>query len=297
MNQPDISVVIPTYNRDQELMDTINDILGQSHHNLEVIVLDQSQRHSPEFEENLRMIKDPRLHYIKIGPPSLPAARNFGLKVAKAPIVLFIDDDIKASQDLVKYHLMAYQQHPDASAVGGRILQAGFPIKKEVLRFNKYGVSHGVFTATQAAFTNAFPGGNHSVKVEEALKVGGYDTRYYRIAFREESDMALRMSRAGMKIYYEPKAEIFHLDTVKGGLRHYTDLFDTVDFYRNDLFFVLHNVGLANLAGALHAKFMEYCHVRPLGKGLKRSTYFAIGLLTAWRRLWVGRQVISKEVS
>jgi GT2 family glycosyltransferase len=109
--------------------------------------------------------------------------------------------------------------------------------------------------------------------------------------------MALKMSHAGLRIYYEPKAEIFHLDSVSGGLRHYVDLFDTLDFYRNDLFFVLRSVGLRNIPSALYAKFMEYCHQRPLSKALKRSTLFAVGLLTALRRLAFGRQIISKEIS
>jgi GT2 family glycosyltransferase len=296
MSLPDISVIIPTYNREQQLLDTIDAILSQSHHNLELLVLDQSRRHQPKTEAALAEIKDGRFRYIKIGPPSLPAARNFGLKVAKAPIALFLDDDIEADKDLVKFHLAAFAEHPDASAVGGRVLQDGFPIKKEVLKFDKHGVSHGVFTATQAGYTNAFPGGNHSLRVEAALALSGYDTRYYRIAFREESDMALKMSRAGMKIYYEPRAEIFHLDTVSGGLRHYTDLFDTLDFYRNDLFFVLRSVRLKNIPGALYAKFMEYCHLRPLSKALKRTTLFSLGFLTALRRLAFGRQIIAHEV-
>lgn len=296
MRKPEVSVIIPTLNREEQLLDTIGDVLGQSYKDLELIVLDQSPSHTPEFAKTLKSIADPRLRYIRIGPPSLPAARNFGLKVAKAPIVLFLDDDIKAVKDLVKWHIETYEKHPDISAVGGRVLQEDFPVKKEVLKFDKHGVSHGVFTATAASYTNAFPGGNHSLKVDDALKVGGYDTRYYRIAFREESDMALKMSRSGMKIYYEPRAEIFHLNTAGGGLRHYTNLFDTVDFYRNDLFFVLRSVSLKNIPGALHAKFMEYCHLRPISKAAKRSIYFAAGLLTAVWRLLFGRQIVAKEI-
>lgn len=297
MNVPDISVVIPTYNREDELINTMRAVLNQSHKDLELIVLDQSHNHLPETKKAISGLKDSRFRYIKIWPPSLPAARNFGLQTAKAPIVLFLDDDIEPVKDLVKYHLEAYAKHPEISAVGGRVLQDGFPIKAQMLSFDKHAVSHGVFTASKAGYTNAFPGGNHSLKVSDALAVGGYDTRYYRIAFREESDMSLKMARAGMKIYYEPRAEIFHLDTVSGGLRHYTNLFDTLDFYRNDLFFVLRSVSARNIPGALRAKFMEYCHLRPLSKAVRRTFLFSVGLLTAIRRLLFGRQIVCKEVS
>src|SRR4051812_34556424 len=116
MNKPDISVIIPTYNREAELIDAIEAILAQSHQNLELLILDQSNKPQPAKEKFIASVKDSRLRYIKITPPSLPAARNFGLHAAQSPIVLFLDDDIKIGKDLIKFHLQAYQEHPDISA-------------------------------------------------------------------------------------------------------------------------------------------------------------------------------------
>lgn len=44
--------------------------------------------------------------------------------------------------------------------------------------------------------------------MSDALSVGGFDTRYYGNAFREENDMSLKMVRAGVTIFYEPSAEL-----------------------------------------------------------------------------------------
>lgn len=297
MKTPDITVVIPTYNREKELLDTIQAILDQSHANLELLVIDQTKKHPSETGQALNNISDKRFKYFQVDPPSLPAARNFGLRKARAPIALFIDDDIKPSRDLVKYHVEAYQIHPEVNAVGGRVNQAGFPVQKKVLSFDKYGVSRGVFTATDPGYTNAFPGGNCSLRVKDALKVGGFDTRYRGNAFREESDMAIKMAKAGMKIYYEPQAELLHLETPYGGLRVKTDRFDSLTTYKNELFFTARVAGWRYYLGALRLKFREYCNDPGWSKKfrIRRSFLFLIGLLASWWNLLLGRQIIARE--
>ncbi len=294
---PDICVAIPTYQREDVLLDTIRGVLGQSHQNLEVLVVDQSPSHSPDFEQKLKAITDPRLRYILADPPSLPAARNFALRITKAPIVLFLDDDVEVDKDLVKYHLQAFKERPEVSAVGGRVLQKGFETKKDVLRFDEFGISHGVFTATDANNTNAFPGGNCALKVVDALNVGGFDSRFYGNAFREESCMALKMTRKGMKIYYEPRASLTHLAAHSGGTRAttYIDILDTPMFYRNEIFFTLKSVKTTKLFKALRLKWREYCRGRGKSKAMRRSALFSLGFLAALWRSVFGRQVITRE--
>ncbi|MEK7594258.1 MAG: glycosyltransferase [Patescibacteria group bacterium] len=297
-SKPDITVAIPTYKREAVLVDTIWALLKQSHDNLELLIVDQSDGHLPETQAALDSINDPRFSYVRATPPSLPAARNFCLKIAEAPIVLFLDDDIVPDKDLVKYHLLAFDEHPDASAVGGRVMQDGFPVQKEVLRFDEYAISHGVFTATEAAYTNSFPGGNHSLKVADALSVGGFDSRYYFNAFREESDMSLKMVRAGMKIYYEPRAEILHLAAHEGGTRAkaYSHIYDSPLFYRNELFFTLRAVSPSKIVGALRRKYREYCLSVRHAQAYRRRMLFWLGLVTAVWRILFGRRIVTKEL-
>lgn len=296
---PDICVAIPTFQRDDILISTIHDVLKQSHKNLELVVVDQSTEHLPSTVKAITAINDPRFRYFKTSPPSVTAARNFALKVSRAPLVLFLDDDVVLHDDMVKEHLKAHAAHPEVSAVAGRVLQKDFPIKKEVLKFDEYGISHGVFTATEPGYTNAFPGGNHSIKVADALSIGGFDTRYYYNAFREENDMSMRMVNAGMKIFYEPKAVLTHLAAPHGGSRakkQYKHLYDAPHFYRNELFFTGRVVKRRNLLEALRRKYNEYCIVPSRKQGLKRRIYFASGLVVAIWRILIGRQIVSKEI-
>lgn len=299
-NKVDVSIIIPTFNREDELLDSINDCLKQDGVDYEVLVIDQSTRHSQKFREALKiLLKNHQLRYFKVTPPSVTAAKNFGLIHATSEIVIFIDDDVKIPKDFAKQHLLAHINHPDVSAVGGRVLQKGFPIMNEVLHFDKYAISRGVFTSPKAGYTNAFAGGNVSIKTKDALYVGGFDTRYYLNAFREESDMSIKMSRSGQKIYYEPEAVLTHLASPRGGSRSrtYGDIRDTRMFYHNELFFTLRAVKFINRLSAIQKKYNEYCNVPSRKTKLKRTLLFTSGIIAALWRIVFGRQIKAKELA
>jgi len=294
---PDITVAIPTYNREAVLIKTILDVLAQSHSNLELLVIDQTKAHQPETYEALELIKDSRFRYFQIAPPSSTAARNFALQRAQAPLIVFVDDDVEMDGDLVKVHLQTFRSNPELSAVAGRVLQEGFPIGGDVLRFDQYAISHGVFTATEPGFTNAFPGGNCGLRVADALKLGGFEMRYRGNAFREESDLSLRMAGAGQLIYYEPRAVLTHLAAPYGGNRVKTHIYDDFGFYKNELFFTLRMVEKRHLREALRRKYREYCLPVSHSQAFRRRLFFCLGLVAAAWRVFFGRRIAVREVA
>jgi glycosyltransferase involved in cell wall biosynthesis len=71
---------------------TLQSILAQSHHNLELIVVDDGS--TDATAEAVGNIKDPRLQYFVIphaGRPAVP--RNYGIRLAKGLYIGFCDDD------------------------------------------------------------------------------------------------------------------------------------------------------------------------------------------------------------
>lgn len=295
--KPAITVAIPTFRREQELMDTINDVLvKQTVKNLELIVIDQTPEHTEKVQKQLAAIKDRRFRYYKTTPPSVTAARNFALNSAKAPYIIFLDDDVILDRNLVKEFLETFTENPDISAVAGRVLQAGFPIKKDVLRFDKYAISHGVFTATEPNYTNAFPGGNCALKVSDALSLGGFDTRYKGNAFREENDLSLRMANSGLRIYFNPRAVLTHLAAPYGGNRVKTHIYDNPGFYKNELFFTLRFAEKGCKIEALRIKYRDYCLSVRHKQAWIRRYYFYVGLVVAIWRIYFGKNFVSEEL-
>lgn len=295
--KPAVTVAIPTFRREQELIDTINDVLvKQTLKNLELIVIDQTPEHTEKVQRQLNAIKDNRFKYYKTTPPSVTAARNFALNSANAPYIIFLDDDVILDRNLVKEFLETFTEYPDISAVAGRVLQAGFPIKKDVLRFDKYATSHGVFTATEPNYTNAFPGGNCALKISDTLSLGGFDTRYKGNAFREENDLSLRMANSGLKIYFNPRAVLTHLAAPYGGNRVKTHIYDNPGFYKNELFFTLRFAEKGYKIEALRKKYRDYCLSVRHKQAWIRRYYFYVGLVVAIWRIFFGKNFVSEEL-
>jgi glycosyltransferase involved in cell wall biosynthesis len=89
---PDISVVLATYDRRHTLPRAIASVLAQGEVRFELIVVDDASRDGTA--DYLATLFDPRIRTITIernGGPS--AARNLGLKAARADIVAFLDSD------------------------------------------------------------------------------------------------------------------------------------------------------------------------------------------------------------
>ena len=89
---PSISVVVPTYKRPALLGRAVRSILDQSLQDFEVIVVDDAS--GDGTEEAVAAFSDPRIRYVRHEENrGLAAARNSGIKAARAPLVAFLDDD------------------------------------------------------------------------------------------------------------------------------------------------------------------------------------------------------------
>jgi len=222
-----LSVVIPTYRREQVLVDTVGHLLEQAADTpgfLELVLVDQTERHEPATERRLGdWSAAGRLHWLRRAAPHLTQAMNQGLLAARGALVLFTDDDIIPAPDLLRQHLAAYAAHPEAWAVVGQILQPG-----EVAEDLPYSPRGGhlrrfldfPFRRTQGAFVENAMAGNLSMVRERALALGGFDENFPPpVASRFESEFAKRLVAAGGAIWYEPRASIRHLQAAHGGTR------------------------------------------------------------------------------
>lgn len=87
-----VSVVVPTYNRESEVLKSINSVLEQTYVNLECIVVDDGS--TDNTEKAVLQIKDSRLRYIKLEHNSGPSiARNVGIRESKGNYIAFNDSD------------------------------------------------------------------------------------------------------------------------------------------------------------------------------------------------------------
>lgn len=296
MNKPKITVAIPTYQREEVLVNTINEVLKQDFENFELIVVDQTKKHKESTLRALESISDSRFRYFSVTPPSLPAARNFAIEKSRSDIVLFIDDDVELFENFIEAHYDTHQSRPEIKAVAGRVEIKGQPPSSELFFFDWYGEEHGGFNYPYSREATSFLGCNFSIKKEIIENVGPFDTNYFDSAMREESDMAFRIKKAGFNIYYQPKAQLLHLVAESGGCRIYEMKRDNQPYYKNDLYFTFKSVHFFILPIILAAKLKRYVLVRPFNKMPARAFLFLIGIGHAIKRKFRPKKIMATDL-
>ncbi|NNJ26391.1 glycosyltransferase family 2 protein [Alienimonas chondri] len=218
-----LTVVIPTLGREQVLIEVVAQVVAASGRPDAIIVIDQSPAHEPETERRLAEWHSVgRIVWERLTEASIPKAMNRGLKLATTPLVLFLDDDVRLHAGLVAAHRRAHAEFPEAWAVVGQVIQPWQtptdlprPPRRTGLREDRDFPFHSV----RPAEVGNVMAGNLSVKRDRALRVGGFDERFYGAAYRFETDFARRLMTAGGTIRFAPDASIDHLRVPSGGTR------------------------------------------------------------------------------
>lgn len=112
---PQVSVIIPTYNRGQYIGESIRSVLTQSYADLEVIVVDDGS--TDDTEKIIDAIVDPRLHYIRQENRGRSNARNHALSLARGKYITFLDSDDLYLPNKIELQVDYLIKHPDVGMV------------------------------------------------------------------------------------------------------------------------------------------------------------------------------------
>lgn len=94
INQPLVSIIMPAYNTEDFLGETIKSVLAQTYINWELIIVDDCSTDNTKKIIDKYMQKDPRIQYLKLEENSGPAvARNKAIEKAKGKYLAFLDSD------------------------------------------------------------------------------------------------------------------------------------------------------------------------------------------------------------
>jgi GT2 family glycosyltransferase len=331
---PLISVIIPTYGREEPLRDSIVDVLKQDYSNFEVLVVDQTAQHQPETQAYLEeQTSNGKIKWYRLDWASLPGARNYAIRRSAGEIVLFIDDDVEIPQGFLAAHAKNYIENPEVGAVAGRVFDRmkmadaaegrtqGDNDYKTIEYLPPQAMDPGIAwyyidlvntVKPQQVLTTR--GCNMSFRREIFTKYGlHFDERFRGSAVREESDFCLRVRQTGYKIWYDPEAHLVHLGEETGGCHDISmrSLKYQMTFYHNHFLMGLKNL-TASQAIRLYARLFD-CHVlgrppchksgSPI-KVLTRGIFYTLGFFKALGSViqsgWNDGQIytrLDKEVS
>jgi len=208
--EPTISVIIPTYNRVSNLKRTLDALSLQSYPFCDFEVIVVSDGCTDETSSAIRGYEGPcTLHLIEQGNQGAAAARNHGAEYAKAPVLLFLDDDVEPMPALVEGHARAHQGKRHQVVIGPYPSAAEFDLNFASLErrawwdqtFNSMSALGHRFSFTDLV------SGNCSVDAELFGRVGRFDPTFN---CHEDSELGMRLIKSGADFTFAAEASARH---------------------------------------------------------------------------------------
>lgn len=113
---PRISVILPTFKRQQLLPRAISSVLGQTRTDWELLVIDDEP--SAETKRIVSSFSDERVRYLAHGQNrGLSAARNTGLRSARGDYIAFLDDDDAFLENKLERQAAVLEGAPEQLAI------------------------------------------------------------------------------------------------------------------------------------------------------------------------------------
>ena len=109
MNDPLVSVIIPTYNRPDYLERAVSSVLKQTHENIEVIIIDDHSVN--DLSHMISKFQDPRIKsYKNKTNRGSVYSRNRGISLCRGDFINFLDDDDELFFNKIELQLRKFEQ-------------------------------------------------------------------------------------------------------------------------------------------------------------------------------------------
>ncbi len=259
-----ISVIVPTYCRQDDLKKCLCSLLDQHALPQEILVVDNSPDGCAEAVvrplESMGSSRGVFIRYVQGKVNSLPAARNLGIDQTDGDILVFIDDDVVLDRFYLEEIRKVYKSNPEVAGVQGFMNLPGGSLFRECaqgfffwfhLKRNQCRVLPSVSATYPRELRTMIPcqwmsGANHSYR-RSLLADLRYDEKLLKYADGEDLDLSYRVykvHRGGLWI--TPQARCVH----KGSMESRTlgrELIRMQEIYGFYLFWKLFEPSLGNL--------------------------------------------------
>lgn len=251
-SSPLVSIITVNYNSTEVTVELLRSIRRLSYPSLEVIVVDNASRDDPgprlrEADPAVKVIVSP----VNLG---FSGGNNLGIRAAKGEYLFLVNNDTELTAGLIEGLLDVFRRHPDAGMACPKFHFFYHPDVIEYAGYNPLNVWKGSCTMVgnkekdegqydTEGSTNFAHGGAMMVPAAVVREVGEMPECYF--LYYEELDWSEQIKRKGYKIYYQPRALIYHKESMSVGKK---SLIKTYYHCRNRILFMRRNVGTGALA-------------------------------------------------
>lgn len=114
-DKPFISVVIPLYNKEKSIAQSLKSVLDQTYTNFEIVVVDDGS--TDKSVEEVRSIGDDRIQLLGQSNAGPSKARNTGVKNSKGDWIVFLDADDELLPDALSIFAEIIVEHQDVDII------------------------------------------------------------------------------------------------------------------------------------------------------------------------------------
>ena len=195
MNNPLITVVVPTYNRASLVLDALGSVFAQSYRPIEVVVVDDGSVDDTESVVAAWIVEHNQTdafstRYIKQNNSGGNVARNRGISEAIGDYIAFLDSDDLWQSDKLQKQIKVFDNNPNVGGVycGVRhvLLESG-----EARKLAKRSYPSGKLLNKMLIYDVTAPTSTYIIRKEVFDKVGSFDEE---LQARQDWDMWIRLA-------------------------------------------------------------------------------------------------------
>jgi hypothetical protein len=249
--QPLISIITVNYNGLKYTEELLNSIQKQSYKNIEIWVVDNASKENPVpyFNENYPEIKT--IHSEK--NRGFAGGNNLAIKEAKGDFLFFINNDAEITEGVLEKLVALFYNNTKLGMASPMICYYKAPpsVEQDFIQYAGMTEVHPVTARNTILSERTYDEGQHKlpfttayahgaammIKREVIEKVGLMYENYF--LYYEELDWSARIRRLGYEIMVEPRAKVYHKESVSVGT---ISPLKTYYLNRNRILFMRRNV-------------------------------------------------------
>jgi glycosyltransferase involved in cell wall biosynthesis len=184
-----ISILLPVYNVEKYIKQSINSILRNSYKNLELLIINDGS--TDNTEEIIKCFSDERIKYFKKSNSGLIETLNYGIKKCNNSIIMRMDGD-----DLIHSKKIENQLHFFKKSGSILVGTLGYLIDYNGVKTGKINLplNHKGIVNSMLKVSSGFIHPSVMFYKDALLKVGGYNTNFKHA---EDFDLFLKLSKIG----------------------------------------------------------------------------------------------------
>lgn len=219
----DISIIVPTVGRSEDLVNCLSSIANQTVSPREILIIDDGEMPESYRTQLKDTVSIPICFTSSSGPSGTSTARNTGVEIALSSVILIVDDDVRLGPRYIEQLKRLYNKHDGASlaGIGGfdsnlrsksrieRLYDRIFTLVKHGWVVNKAGIQSWDATIVEEQKADWLSGNNASYKREVLLEYPFPHWEGGREAL-EDVAMGLKLKQEDYTCVVDPSLPVTH---------------------------------------------------------------------------------------